>query len=184
MPALEVSIIKSILNKDNTSYPVFIETGTATGDTTFAMVDLFKVIHTIEISEYSYNNTKSKYNGEKINFYLGDSSNILGNILPNINDNIIFFLDGHYSAGGTGFGKKHVPLYEELELINRLHKHKSIIIIDDYRLFNTLDGGVCDWTYINKENVLSIVKDRITNVYHLPSALHPEDRLIIELKNI
>jgi len=101
-----------------------------------------------------------------------------------LNENAVYFLDGHYSGGGTGFGKKHVPLYEELETIMRLHKQKAIIIIDDYRIFDTLDGGICDWTNINKDTCMNIVKSRLNKVYHLPSALHPEDRLIFELTSI
>ena len=182
MPSLEKTIVEKIITDKNNTYQTFIETGTLHGDTIFAMEDIFNKLYTIEI--FDYNNTKNKYNGDKIKFILGDSSVVLAELLPNINENAIFFLDGHYSSTGTGFGQKHVPLYEELQLINKLHTKKAIIIIDDFRLFKTLDGGVCDWTNINKETVLQILKNRIEKIYHLPSTHHPEDRLIIELNII
>jgi hypothetical protein len=184
MPSLEKYIIDLILSSKQEHYNIFIETGTANGDTTFEMEKIFNEIYTIELSEFSFNKVKNLYKGNKIQFLLGDSSLLLPNILPNIKENAVFFLDGHYSGGGTVFGDKHVPLYEELESINSFFTHKGIIIIDDYRLFEKLDGGICDWTNINKTSCLNILKKRINKVYSLPSSHHPEDRLIIEINEI
>ena len=184
MPSLEIDIIEKVLNKKYEKFPVFIETGTANGDTIFAMENKFNILHTIEIYEPLYIRTKNKYNGNKITFHMGDSSEIFKNILPTITDNTIFFLDGHYSGGFTGYGNKHVPLYEELELIMKYFTKKAIIIIDDFRLFTQLDGGICDWTQITKNKCLEIINDRLICNYHLPSSHHPEDRLILELTNI
>jgi len=39
-----------------------------------------------------------------------------------------------------------------------------------------------DWSKINKANLLNILKDRITDVYHLDSSLCENDRLIIHIK--
>jgi len=65
-----------------------------------------------------------------------------------------------------------------------LFTKNAIIIIDDYRLFNQLDGGICDWTDITKNQCLDIVNTRIKTSYHLPSSHHPEDRFIIELNKL
>ena len=40
----------------------------------------------------------------------------------------------------------------------------------------------CDWGSITKNNVLSILKNRVIDHYHLPSDHHPEDRFIIKIK--
>lgn len=99
----------------------------------------------------------------------------------------VFFLDGHWSAGNTGKGNKHVPLYEELTSINKKFKHTCIVIIDDYRLFGigpSNSNAICNWEDINKESVLNILKDRIDIVYHLPSTLHQQDRLVIHLNSL
>ena len=82
-----------------------------------------------------YENVKSNYKGDKLKFYLGDSGDVLSEILPTINDKSIIFLDGHWSAGNTGKGKKDCPLYEELTSIKSNHKDEAIIIVDDVRLF-------------------------------------------------
>ena len=183
MPALETHIIEQIL-KYKEKFPVFVETGTLYGETILAMEDYFDSLHTIEIYDKHHHNAKDKYTGSKISFHLGDSTVELGKLLQHINQNTVFFLDGHYSGGDTASGVKNVPLYEELRSINELFPKKAIIIIDDYRLFKVFDGNIADWRDINKETCLDIVKDRIQTVYHLPSVAHPEDRLIIELKEI
>ena len=163
------------------------------GETIFEMEKYFKELHTIEIKEKLYNKTKSKYNGDKIHFYLGDSSKMLKNVVSNLKEKTIFFLDGHWSVGITGRGEKDCPLLEELSIINQYFDKEAIIIIDDYREFGrkwTTDEGrrlapenpTCDWSSITKNNVLSIMENRIIDHYHLPSSMHPKDRFIIKIK--
>lgn len=93
-----------------------------------------------------------------------------------------FFLDGHWSSGDTGRSSKDCPLDEEITHINHLFKHDAIIIIDDFRLFGyKLDE---DWSLINKDNLLNILKLRINKVYHLDSECAKDDRLIIHINAI
>ena len=106
-------------------------------------------------------------------------------LLPTITDNTIFFLDGHWSGGDTGKSSKDVPLKEEITCINHLFQYEAIII-DDYRLFG-LDPSSGklgeDWSDINKQDVLDILKDRIIDVYHLDSSYAKDDRLIIHIQS-
>ena len=90
-----------------------------------------------------------------------------------------FFLDGHWSGGDTGHSNKDCPIYEEITHINNLFTNEAIIIIDDYRLFGL--HLYEDWSEINKENLLNIIKERINKVYHLDSVLAKDDRLIIHI---
>jgi hypothetical protein len=182
MQSLNASFL-NLLQDDYRNYNSFIETGTNKGDTTFAMEPHFDNIHTIEISEKYYNETKSKYVGNKINFLLGDSSHVFKSLLPTINNKSIFFLDGHWSSGDTGRGEKDCPLVEEITLINNLFKHSAIIIIDDYRLFGKgpNSGLNEDWTDINKIKLTGILQERISKVYHLGSERDTNDRLIIHI---
>ena len=177
MPKLDYKNIKNI--NDINSYDVFVETGSYKGETIFHMEKYFNELHTIEIKKEFYDDLTKKYNGNKIKFYLGDSSKVLNQVIETINKPTIFFLDGHWSSGNTGKGKVHVPLYDELTIINNFI-HKCIIIIDDFRLFET--NNICDWSNIKKEKVMSILKDRIEKIYHIPSPLHKEDRFVIHLK--
>jgi hypothetical protein len=178
------SLSKDFLNKlqeDYTKYNCFIETGTYNGETTFALEPYFDKLYTIEFSEKYYNNTKNKYYGNKINFVLGDSSVVFQSLLPRLNEKCIFFLDGHWSSGDTGKSAKDCPLVEEITHINNLFQNEAIIIVDDFRLFGLRLNE--DWSNINKEELLEILKLRINKVYHLDSECAKNDRLIIHINS-
>ena len=104
---------------------------------------------------------------------LGDSAIVLKDIIDELNDKTIFFLDGHYSSGDTGKGFKDVPLIEELTLIEKFYIFDTLIIIDDLRLFGT--NFTEDWSEISKEKLTSILSKRICSV------IEYNDRLIIKL---
>jgi hypothetical protein len=94
------------------------------------------------------------------------------------------FLNGHWSGYDTGHSTKDCPLNEEITHINNLFTNEAIIIIDDFRLFglNKSIGKLNeDWTLINKETLLNILKPRINKVYHLDSESSKDDRLIIHI---
>lgn len=183
MPSINLDFLKQ-LRSDYKNYPNFIETGTYRGDTILHMEQYFSKLYTIEIKKQFYENVKNKYKGDKINFYLGDSGEVLTKILSNINGQSIFFLDGHWSAGNTGKGVKDCPLYEELTGIMLHHTDEAIIIIDDVRMFGVGPNNsdeICNWEEINVENILKIVRNRMTNHYFLPSKMNKEDRLVIHI---
>ena len=183
MPNIDIDFLNK-LQDDKTKYSCFIETGTLNGATIFALEPYFDKLHTIEFSEKYYNNTKNKYNGNKINFILGDSSVVFQDLLQNITERCIFFLDGHWSGGDTGHSDKDCPLEEEITHINNLYQNDGIIIIDDFRLFG-LDKSSGklgeDWSKINKSKLLIILEERINKVYHLDSDICENDRLIIHI---
>ena len=78
-------------------YPNFIETGTYKGGTIFNMEDYFSSLYTIEIKKEFYDNVKSKYQGDKIKFYHGNSGDVLNDILPSITGKTMIFLDRHWN---------------------------------------------------------------------------------------
>ncbi len=179
MPSINIDFLQKVQD-DYTKYPCFVETGTYNGGTIFALERYFDKLHTIELSEKYHCNTKKNYFGDKINFVLGDSGKVFEKLLPVITDKCIFFLDGHWSGGDTGCGDNACPLNEEITHINNLFQNDAIIIIDDFRLFGCDVSGVC-WGKINKENLLNILKPRVTRVYHLDSECAKDDRLIIHI---
>lgn len=183
MPSIDVNFLNQLQN-DYKTYENFIETGTYLGETIMSLTPYFSNLYTIEIKKEFYLNVKNKYKGNKINFYLGDSSNVLKEILPSIDGKSIIFLDGHWSAGNTGRGNKDCPLYEELMNIMLYHKNEALIIVDDVRLFGkgpNKGNEICNWEDINVENVLKIVEKRINKKYFLPSSIVSNDRLIIHI---
>ena len=196
MPSIDFNFLSN-LHDDFKNYSNFVETGTYLGDTTFCVEPYFDNIYTIEIKKDFFENVKNKYQGNKIHFYHGDSSQVLKEILPSLKGKSIIFLDGHWSADNTGRGDKDCPLYEEISNINKLHEEEVIIIIDDVRLFGKgpnkrgKDHDTCNWEDINKGEILNIVQDRFTNIYFRDSlmktseyeeVLNSMDRLIIHLK--
>ena len=192
MPSINLEFLQK-LQTDYKNYQNFIETGTYCGGTIFNMEQHFSNLYTIEIKKELYENAKKKYKekkkykGDKITFYLGDSGDVLSEILPIINGKSIIFLDGHWCSCRSGRGIKDCPLYEELTSIISNHTDEAIIIIDDVRLFGKgPNKGNCaeNWEEINTENILKIVKDRMTKYYFLPSTLYKEDRLVIHISKL
>ncbi len=116
---------------------ILIETGTYLGDTVNALKNDFDEIFTIELSKDLFEKATKRFNNvSKIHCYQGNSKDILPNILDNINQIPIFWLDAHYSAGITAKGDKDTPIIEELKII--LSKlNKTVILIDDAREFGT-----------------------------------------------
>lgn len=183
MPSLALSDLEKIKGEIQ-EFRTFIETGTFLGETIFQMEPVFDKLYTVEIKPEFRDNVKSRYSGNKIEFLLGDSSDVFKTLLPTINDPTIFFLDGHWSSGDTGRGIKDCPLIEELGLIHDRFESSAVIIIDDRRLFgkSPANGGCWeDWGHITDIACISCLKSRITDVYCIPSSLHPEDRLVIHI---
>jgi hypothetical protein len=180
MPTLLKKDLDSILEKTNESlndYPNFVETGTFMGETILRFVDYFENLFTIELSEVLYNEfNRIEYDRTKLKSFLGDSSVVLPNVINELRNNTIFFLDGHYSSGSTARGTKDVPLYEELKNINDLYFFGGLIIIDDLRLFGTKLNE--DWSYVNTDSLLSTLGNRIETFFE------ENDRLIIKIKKI
>jgi hypothetical protein len=66
--------------------------------------------------------------------YLGDSAQVLPEILRQLRSPAMFWLDAHWCGEGTGFSQTECPLLRELELILNHHRD-HIIMIDDARCF-------------------------------------------------
>ena len=80
MPSINLAFLK-MLETDYKNYPNFIETGTFIGETILYMEQYFSNLYTIEIKKEFYEDVKIIYKGDKINFYLGDSGDVLADIL-------------------------------------------------------------------------------------------------------
>lgn len=148
-----MTITKDVLSKYSGKANVFIETGTHTGKTTELAASLgFRTVYTIELSEQFYHAAKKKFaSNPHIHCILGDSAEQLIRILPNIDEPVLFWLDGHWSMGDTARGEKAVPIYEELAAIARHHIKGHTILIDDLRLMGNQDEPIEDWHEISLE---------------------------------
>ncbi len=113
---------------------VFVEGGTYRGHTAKSMSETFKNVYTIEKSEKMYESSKTYLSDiPNITLLKGDTREHLPAILDE-NDNILFWLDAHWSGGNTYGEEDECPLLEELKIIFTREKN-YIILIDDARLF-------------------------------------------------
>ena len=124
---------------------IFIETGTYLGDTVYSLSKYFTKIFTFEISEELVNLARKRFeNNPHIKIIQGDSGVELKNILFNINEKTIFWLDGHYSEGFL-YSKKYnleTPIIKEIETIfmSSIKNLGNIILIDDAFEFDGTRG--------------------------------------------
>jgi len=117
---------------------VFIETGTYKGETPAMLINDFEVLHTIELSDELYRVASEKFAGTKVKTHYGNSMKVLPEIIKDINEPVLFWLDGHYSnAPFCAKGESDTPIIQELTAIFKDKALPHIILIDDARLFGT-----------------------------------------------
>lgn len=129
-------------------YTVLVESGTFLGDMVEAQKKKFKKIVSVELGNLLYKKAKKRFkNDHNVTIVSGDSGEKLTEILDTIDEPVIFWLDGHYSAGLTAKGSKACPVYEEIDAIfNSVNRNDHIILIDDARLFT----GKNDYPKVNQ----------------------------------
>ena len=99
---------------------IFVETGTYRGDMVEAMKHLFHRIYSIELSDTLFAAARRRFRRDShIELLHGDSSQELGRIMERVDQPVLFWLDGHYSAGDTARGEKDTPICDELAEIFR-----------------------------------------------------------------
>jgi len=115
---------------------VFIESGTYLGDMVYAVRGVFEKIYSIELSEKLYERTKAKFlKYSHISILHGDSAKVIAEVLDQIKEPCLFWLDGHYSGGITVKGELDTPISQELKHIFNHPIKDHVILIDDARLF-------------------------------------------------
>lgn len=116
----------------------FIETGTFRGDTIWRFRKRFRKIITIEVQEDLATIARKRFAGySHIEVVHGDSSQVLAKTCESVDSPCLIYLDGHYSAGFTSFGKEECPVLEELRILFEHLNHRFRIVIDDAREFGT-----------------------------------------------
>jgi hypothetical protein len=166
-----MGITGKLLNEDITDIlngkiiKCFLETGTYHGDSTFEASKMFDKVYTIELVENLYNMTKDKWLNDEnykdnISFHLGDSLELLPEIVKEINkdynSSCVYFIDAHQSGNDTSHSIVCVPLLLEIELIlqNMETKENNVFIFDDVRLFD----NYWDWKGISIESIQNLFK--------------------------
>lgn len=158
---------------------VLIETGTYLGDTIAATQNSFSEIYSIELSPELHKQAQKRFrNHPKIHLLQGDSGRSLRAILASVTRPALFWLDAHYSEGITARGTIDTPIVQELETILLTAGPRSVVLIDDARMFNGTNSypTVVDLQeQVNKKapNWVMEIKDDIIRLYskhvHLPA---------------
>lgn len=189
MPNLNVTKLNTVvekLNLDVDNFTVFIETGTGDGNTIKNIQPYFDDIHTIEIKEDLYEKFNKNFSYKNVKSYFGDSVKTVPQILKNLNPNqkVVFWLDAHKSGKRTGKNDKDVPIYEEIESIDKNYSSdEALLLIDDFRLFGKIDVSktdplyFVDWSDITEDGIL----EKITN-FNISEHYIYDDILVIYLK--
>jgi hypothetical protein len=134
--AVKEYFLKKIILK--TGIRTLVETGTYKGDMLVAMRPYCTKLASIELNEPLYQQALKRFKGDnKISLYQGDSGQIMPEVIKNIDSPIIFWLDGHYSAGETSKGDLDTPIIKEIEHIAKHPKaSEHVLLIDDARCFD------------------------------------------------
>ena len=121
---------------------VFIETGTFLGDTTAGAAQVFREVHTVELSQSLYLRAKQRFAQEpRVHLYCGDSASVLPSIVRGLRGRAVLWLDGHYSEGVTAKGDCNTPIFQELAAIAGNSAESHILLIDDISLFDAASAA-------------------------------------------
>lgn len=127
----------------NKQYKYFVETGTFLGDMLEALRYDFDELYSCELVPFIYDLAQERFkDSNNIHLVLGDSTFALPKIVEQLKGPALFWLDGHYSGGDTGWSDVNggCPIYDEIKTVfNSPYKHT--IVIDDARCFNGDDVG-------------------------------------------
>ncbi len=130
-----------------------VETGTYLGNMVFAQRKKFKKIYSIELSPVFFEKAVKRFKSySHIKILFGDSAEVLPDIIKELKEPALFWLDGHFSGGETA--ESNCPVLNELEAItNSPIVHE--ILIDDARCFDGTNG------YPSLEEIGKLLKKKV-----------------------
>lgn len=158
----------------------FVETGSLHGEGINKALEAgYKKVYSIELSPHFYQYCSQKFrDNPNVRILLGDSGTVLKEILQSMNEPVVFWLDSHYSRFGTALGDSSTPILRELEAI-AAHPIKShTILIDDVRLFGTVE-----FDFIELDEIIAIIKSINPNYsISFEDGYVPKDVLVAQIK--
>lgn len=147
--------VKKVL--DFYSIKNFVETGTGAAEVVRDISEINEKlnVHTIEIiTEIYEKNTISYSYLNNVTWHLGQSSDILPEIVSQMNTPTLFWLDAHFPGADFGLAsygdepdlEKRLPLKSELEkIVNNKDVTNDVFVIDDLRIYE--DGPFEDGSW-------------------------------------
>lgn len=129
---------RQVLKRAHIPGATWIETGTYRGDTTDFLSRLGADVISIEPDPLLYAQAVDRFHGNhRIHIVNGTSEDVLAEIVRTEKGALCFWLDGHYSGGGTHLAKSETPIIHELAVIEEnLPRFREIaVLVDDFREF-------------------------------------------------
>lgn len=134
----------------------WIESGTYLGDTTFFLTKHAQHVITIEPQEKYAIDAQLRFSGlDKVTVVQGLSEDVMGGLIsslrPEMQDDVSFWLDGHFSADETFKGPIDTPIVAELGAItdNFSRIQKMTVLVDDIRCFGSNSMNYSDYPSLN-----------------------------------
>jgi hypothetical protein len=107
------------------------------GDMLSAMRKHFDRLISIELSKDLAERARQRFDRYRnIAIVQGDSGAMLPNVMQELSQPTLFWLDGHYSGGATARGEIDTPIVSELKIILSDRVKGHVILVDDARLFD------------------------------------------------
>ena len=121
--------------RDALGAKTFIETGTYRGATAEWASAHFERVHSIERAESIYRETRTRLGDiANLSLYLGDTREILHDLVAGLDRPAVLWLDAHYSGGKTAGEGDQCPLLDELAVLDAAQCDLAVLI-DDARYF-------------------------------------------------
>jgi len=120
----------------------FVETGTHLGDTTQFMAKHGLRCTTIELDQILAARARARFEAasEDITLLVGNSSDLLPQVVSELDGPALFWLDAHFSSGTTAGAGASPPLVDELTLVLQHRQYGHCIAVDDARDLLGLNG--------------------------------------------
>lgn len=138
-PAIKRRLIHRYL--EDYGFTTFIETGTFKGDTLASVAATGIRSISVELSHEYFDRANQRFAGRSnVELHHGDAGDVLPRIVALLQEPALFWLDGHYSAGGTAHGALASPISAEIRCILDSPVEGHVVLIDDAADFNGTGG--------------------------------------------
>ena len=119
---------------------IFVETGTYRGETVAALAPHFERLYSVELHEGNFSYSRDRFADDpRITILHGDSAARLRDILDELDQPALFWLDAHDSGPGTAAAQVD-PIRAELDALFAHPVRSHVVYIDDARSFEGRDG--------------------------------------------
>lgn len=136
-PHLKAATVKEYARRFRPT--TFVETGTYRGDTVAELAPLVPNVVSIELDHRLCTLAQARFvDDPSITIVEGDSATRLGEIVADLREPALFWLDGHFSGGATA-GDGACPIMAELETV-LTSDLDHVVLVDDARLFDGTDN--------------------------------------------